>query len=274
MRSANIEERFIHSAIEAKVTLVRGNPVVEEAQRLRTAGDVEGAFALLEAESRKKPDDPDVGVAFWDTATSLQRPDAAAAALARAIRRLSAGDSLPTALGYWTELKGLVPGALVDPTTLLRFVPALRKEARSAEASRALRDAVDPANRGLMPPQAVRVAELARESDPAVALAAAKLALASPDLPAPTRARLEQLAGLEGTAAVAPPVPVPVPVPAPKPASAPAPAAKAPGDRSLELEFDPDAGDRERESRQPRRRRARGALERRQGRRGRAHRAR
>ena len=178
-----------------------------------------------------------MGVAFWDTATALQRPDAAAPALARAIRRLSAGDSLPTALGYWTELKGLVPGALVDPTTLLRFVPALRKEARSAEASRALRDAVDPANRGLMPPQAVRVAELARESDPAVALAAAKLALASPDLPAPTRARLEQLAGLEGTAAVAPPVPVPVP--APKPASAPAPAAKTPGDRTLELELDP-----------------------------------
>lgn len=235
VRGAKIEERFVHSAIEAKVTLARGNPVVEEAQRLRAAGDVEGAFALLEAESRKKPDDPDVGVAFWDTATALQRPDAAAPALARAIRRLSAGESLPTALGYWTELKGLVPGALVDPTTLLRFVPVLRKEARAAEASRALRDAVDPANRGLMPPQALRVAELARESDPAVALAATKLALASPELPAPTRARLEaQLAGLEGAAAAAPPPP-----PQPRVESAHAAAVKSPSDRSLDLELDP-----------------------------------
>jgi membrane associated rhomboid family serine protease len=234
VRGAKLEERFIHSAIEAKVTLARGNPAVDDAGRLRAAGDVEGAFALLEAESRKKPDDPDVGVAFWDAAVALQRPDAAAPALARAIRRLSAGASLPTALGYWTELKGLVPGALVDPTTLLRFVPALRKEARAAEASRALRDAVDPANRGLMPPQALRVAELARESDPAVALAAAKLALASPELPAEARARLEQqLAGLEGAAAAAPPPPQP------KVESAPAPAAKSPGDRSLDLELDP-----------------------------------
>jgi hypothetical protein len=188
VRGAKLEERFIHSAIEAKVTLARGNPGVEEAQRLRTTGDSEGAFALLEAESRRKPDDPDVGVAFWDTATALQRPAAAAPALARAIRRLSAGESLPTALGYWTELEGLAPRALVDPTTLLRFVPVLRKEARAAEASRALRDAVDPANRGLMPPQALRIAELARESDPAVALAAAKLALASPELSPEARA--------------------------------------------------------------------------------------
>jgi membrane associated rhomboid family serine protease len=234
VRGAKLEERFIHSAIEAKVTLARGNPAVEEASRLRAAGDVEGAFALLEAESRKKPDDPDVGVAFWDAAVALQRPDAAAPALARAIRRLSAGESLPTALGYWTELKGLVPGALVDPTTLLRFVPVLRKEARAAEASRALRDAVDPANRGLMPPQALRVAELARESDPAVALAATKLALASPELPPETRTRLEQqIAGLEGAAAAAPPPPQP------KVESAPAPAAKTPADRSIALELDP-----------------------------------
>jgi len=232
VRGAKLEERFIHSAIEAKVTLARGNPAVEEAGRLRAAGDALGAFALLEAESRKKPEDPDVGVAFWDAAVALQRPDAAASALARAIRRLSAGESLPTALGYWTELKGLVPGALVDPTTLLRFVPALRKEARAAEASRALRDAVDPANRGLMPPQALRVAELARESDPAVALAATKLALASPELPAEARARLEQqLAGLEGAAAAAPAQP--------KAVSPPAPAAKTSGDRSIELELDP-----------------------------------
>jgi len=232
VRGAKLEERFIHSAIEAKVTLARGNPAVEEAGRLRAAGDALGAFALLEAESRKKPEDPDVGVAFWHAAVALQRPDAAASALARAIRRLSAGESLPTALGYWTELKGLVPGALVDPTTLLRFVPALRKEARAAEASRALRDAVDPANRGLMPPQALRVAELARESDPAVALAATKLALASPELPAEARARLEQqLAGLEGAAAAAPAQP--------KAVSPPALAAKTSGDRSIELELDP-----------------------------------
>jgi membrane associated rhomboid family serine protease len=235
VQRSQLEERFIHSSIEAKVTLARGNPVVEEAARLRAAGDVEGAFAVLEAESRKHPDDPDVGVAFWDAAVALQRPDAAAPALGRAIRRLSAGESLPTALGYWTELKGLVPGALVDPASLLRFVPALRKEARSAEASRALRDAVDPGNRGLTPPQALRVADLARESDPAVALAAARHALESPELPAQTRARLEQqLGGLEGAAASAPPPP-----PQPKVERAPAPVAAAPADRSIALEFDP-----------------------------------
>jgi membrane associated rhomboid family serine protease len=234
LKSTRFEERFVHAAIEAKVTLARGNPVVEEAARLRTAGDMEGAFALLEAESRKKPDDPDVGVAFWDAATALQRPEAAAPALARAIRRLSTGESLPSALAYWTELVGVVPHALVDPTTLLRFVPVLRKESRHADASRALRDAVSPENRGLGTAQAVRLVELARESDPAVALAAARRALEAPDLPEPTRARIgQQLGALEGAAAAAPPPP-------PKRESAPKPAAPAESaDRSIELDLDP-----------------------------------
>jgi membrane associated rhomboid family serine protease len=236
MKHTSFEERFVHAAIEAKVTLARGNPVVEEASRLRAVGDVEGAFGLLEAESRNRPDDPDVGVAFWDAAVALQRPEAAAPALARSIRRLGAGESLPSGLAYWTELKGLVPNALVDPAVLLRFVPLLRKESRHQEASRALRDAVDPGNRGLGPAQAVRIAELARESDPAVALAAARRALEAPDLPAPTRAKLEQQVGaLASTAAAAPPPPAPKQEPPSKPA-APA-AAKA--DRSLELALDP-----------------------------------
>lgn len=234
VRGARLEERFIHSAIEAKVTLARGNPALEEAARLRAGGDVEGAFSLLETESRRSPDDPDVGVACWDAAVALQRPEAAAPALARAIRRLSAGDTLPTALGYWTELIGLVPGALVEPASLLRFVPALRRESRFVEASRALRDAVDPANRELLPAQALRVVELARESDPAVALAAAQRALASPELPPPARDRLAaELPALERATAAAPPA-----TPAPQPERAPAPAG---ADRSLD--FDPGPAD-------------------------------
>jgi membrane associated rhomboid family serine protease len=237
LKRTMFEERFVHAAIEAKVTLARGNPVVEEAQRLRAAGDVEGAFGLLQAESRKKPDDPDVGIAFWDTASALQRPEAAAPALARAIRRLSNGESLPTALAYWTELRGLVPSALVDPGSLLRFVPLLRKESRHAEASRALRDAVDPQNRGLGPAQAVRIVELARESDPAVALAAARRALEASELPPPARAKLEQqLGALESAAAAAPPAPAPEATREPRKPDAP-PAAKA--DRALELAPDP-----------------------------------
>jgi membrane associated rhomboid family serine protease len=231
VKSAGIEERFVHSAIEAKVTLARGNPVVEEAGRLRSAGDAAGAFALLEAESQKSPRDVDVAISFWDAAVAMQRPEAAARGFAQAIARFSAGEALPTALGYWTELTGLVPGALVDPTALLRFVPVLRKEARNAEASRALRDAVDPKNRGLTSAQALRVVELARESDPAVALAAAKRALEAPDLPPETRARVEQqLAGLERAGAAHP-------LPEPKAESAPAP---APVERELAVELDPE----------------------------------
>jgi membrane associated rhomboid family serine protease len=235
VRSARLEERFIHPAIEAKVTLARGNPVVEEAARSRAAGDVEGAFAVLEAESRQRPDDPDVAVAFWDAAVALQRPDDAAPALARAIRRLSAGETLPSALGYWVELTRLVPGAVVDPATLLRFVPRLRADKREGEASRALRAAASPAGRALLPAQAVRVFELALESDPAVALAAAKRALESAELPAPTRTRLEQqLPALELAAAAAPPLPEAPPPPPPPLARA------APADRSIALDLEPE----------------------------------
>ena len=236
IQKAQLEERFIQGAIEAKVTLARGNPAVEQAAQLRAGGDAAGAFALLEAESKKAPRDVDVALGFWDAAVAVQRPEAAQRGFAQAISRLSAGESLPTALGYWTELVKVVPTALVEPATLLRFVPALRKEKRTAEASRALRDAVNPANRGLTSAQALRVMDLARESDPAVAFTAAKRALEAPDLPPPTRARVEQeLAKLEGAAAAAP---LPPPVPQPKVEAAPA--AAAPADRALELAPDPE----------------------------------
>lgn len=118
------------------------------------------------------------------------------------------------------------------PASLLRFVPILRGEKRSDEASRALRDAVSPANRGLMPAQAIRVVELARTSDPAVALAAARRALESPELVGPSRAKLEQqLSALEQAAAAAPPIAEPKPERAPEP---------APADRSLALDLGPD----------------------------------
>jgi hypothetical protein len=100
---------------------------------------------------------------------------------------------------------------------------------------------VHPDNRGLGPAQAVRIVELARESAPAVALAAARRALEAPDLPAPTRAKLEQqLGALEGAAAAAPPAPERKrEAPPASAATKPAAPAAAKADRSIELDLDP-----------------------------------
>ena len=212
----------------------RGNPVVEEAAARRAGGEPAG-LALLEAELQRKPEDPDVAVASgtprWRAGArgggSRARPRDPAL-----LGRQLAADGARLLGGA----PSLVPEALVDPTSLLRFVPVLRGEKRFDEASRALRDAVSPTNRELTPAQAVRVVDLARESDPAVAFAAARRALESGELAGPVRAKLEQqLPALEQAAAAAPRVAPPAP--APKPASAPEPAAP---ERALDFDLPPE----------------------------------
>lgn len=194
VRVLGVEERFIHSAIERKVTVATANPALERAMEAREQGDLEQAWALLREEAERSPDDIDVSIALWDAAVARQVPEEAAPALATAIRKCAGQGDLDLAIGYWTELNNLVPTALVDPGTLLRMVPSLREQMQDERAVRALRHSVDPANSGLSAGLALRAFEEARDLDPPTALRAARRVLEFDGLAKKKRERARELA--------------------------------------------------------------------------------
>jgi membrane associated rhomboid family serine protease len=206
IRQLHLEERYLHSAIEAKVTFATGNPVLEVALQAREQGDAARAYELLQEEVARHPEDPDVGLAFWDAAAACQRAEESAPAFAALIRRVARGGDLVLAARYWVEMTALVPTALCDPQTLLRVFPILRSQEPREQQIQALRHAVDPRQATQSAGVAMRVVELAREVDPPTALLAARRALAFSELHEAKRAKLEALvAELESSGVAEPP---------------------------------------------------------------------
>ena len=68
-----VEDRFLHKAIESKVTLVEANPIVEEAAELRDVGNHEAALELLGRAFAEQPEDRDVALSLWDAAVAVGR---------------------------------------------------------------------------------------------------------------------------------------------------------------------------------------------------------
>jgi hypothetical protein len=188
-----IEERFIHPGIESKVTLMEANPVIEQAMKAQEEDDLERAHAMLEKEAKRCPEDHDLAQAFWDNAVLLQRAESAAPAMLNSIRRAAARENLQLAADQWGELSQALPGSLADPGSLIRIVPVLLERKQPEKAVLALRQAVDPNNRGMTAGLALRIVEQAREVDPPSALQAARRALEFEDVHETRRAQLQEL---------------------------------------------------------------------------------
>jgi hypothetical protein len=197
-------------AAERLGAAVETRRVIKKATEAQRRGNHPMAFRLLEPEVRENPDDARLVAAFWNAALACERVEDAVPALLRIIRKLASTGEPERAAELWLELRDAAPSALVDPSSLVRMVPALEADGRSEQVVLALREAVDPRNDSdLSPGLAGRVAEMAHQLDPPTALTAARRALTSLDLHETKRARLEGLvAELEkaraGAAAEAP----------------------------------------------------------------------
>jgi chemotaxis protein histidine kinase CheA len=168
--------------------------VVRKATEAQRRGNHPMAYRLLEPEVRENPDDARLVTAFWSAALACERVEDAVPALLRIIRKLASTGEPERAAELWLELRDAAPSALVDPSSLVRMVPALEADGRSEQVTQALREAVDPRNdSGLSPGLAGRIAEMAHQTDPPTALTAARRALTSPDLHETKRARLRSL---------------------------------------------------------------------------------
>jgi membrane associated rhomboid family serine protease len=174
IRAKRIEERFIHPAIESKIT-VSCNPVIEEALQARAEGDEERAYALLARGAREHGEDPDLVGAFWDVAVALGRRGAAARALVELIEARACAGELELAAQLWCE--GLESGleARPRPAALVALIPALRTLGRSDRARLALTQALEADELGAS--EALSAVEHARELGRDATLEAARRAL-------------------------------------------------------------------------------------------------
>ena len=146
-------------------------------KRARARGDLETAFQLLRAETRRSARNRDVVLLFWEIAVEHDQTEAAAPAMLQLIREELRRGALDAAVSQWRRLGERVPGALLDPATLLKLLPLIRSKLGDDAAVLALHQAVDPANRGFTPELGAEIARAAAEIEPEVARKAATRAL-------------------------------------------------------------------------------------------------
>jgi len=193
MRHWRIEERYIHDAIEARIT-VSSNPVIDEAMELRIQGQPEAAYQLLREAAGQRSDDPDLVNAFWELACELRRSDEATPLMLGLVKQSLARGEGDLAVAHWEEIAGRAPSAEVDRQLLVRLIPVLIEKEKRKRAVQALRRVVDPRLGALSSGMAFRVLELAKDVDPPTALVAARRALEAESLHEAKRERIEALA--------------------------------------------------------------------------------
>jgi membrane associated rhomboid family serine protease len=192
IRYYRIEEKFIHRAIESKITLV-DNPIVEKAMDATSEGRPDVALALLAEELQRNPDNVDAAVAMWNTARAVREPTKAAPHMARVMQRAARSNDVELILAHWQDLVHEVPDLPVDAAVVVRAAEILDAEERHEGVLATL----EMAERRLTPetpsPLRIRLARVAANARAPSAAARVADALSQPDLPDEARAELESL---------------------------------------------------------------------------------
>jgi len=193
IRHWRIEERFIHHAIEGKITLV-DNTVVEQALAARAEGRTDDAGAMLRRRLAQDPGNVDLAIASWNLAVEQGTPAEAAPDMLRVIRKALREGDAELAVAYWPELVAAVPGSAIDLATGARMAELLLERGEQGLARETVERAAADSDLASAPPGVlVRLARLALtvSAEPAARLCTA--ALASDEVPAEARLELQRL---------------------------------------------------------------------------------
>ncbi len=191
VRFLRVEERFIHPAIESKITLV-ANPLVEEAAQLRDQGRGDDALALLRDEVRRNPD---TQLMYWTLAVQQGAAGEAAPVAERLIRDALRNGDVEIAESHWRELRQHAPAAIPEPSLAARMAEQFAQQRLQEDASDALDAALaeaGPATGGAILLRLARVAAQLGSPRTAEVIRAAR---EHPELPPEA---LEELGQLEG----------------------------------------------------------------------------
>ena len=181
IRVKQIEERFVHPAIDGKVNArIIDNSAVDWALAAHDRGDGASSLRVLSRELNEHPGNEDAAMAYWTIASELERSAEAAPAMLCLIQRKLRDGDRDTALRLWGEVSEQVPGCRVDTALCLRLAEAHVAIRRDGAAAELLRRALLAAGTRLAPETALVIARLGKRIEPRAAAAAARLALQQP----------------------------------------------------------------------------------------------
>jgi membrane associated rhomboid family serine protease len=190
-----IEDRFIHRAIESKITLVE-NTAVEDAVALAEGGDRDGAKEALARELATNSDNVDAALALWNLCFQDANVAPAMPYMLSAVRAAAKKGDDQFVTTHWLEVLDSGYEVDLDPALGARIAEMLR-DGSPADAGVATLDLTarrvdDSTPAGV----SLRLARLATEIGSPQASVFAAAALANPDLPPEAREELEPIGAL------------------------------------------------------------------------------
>jgi membrane associated rhomboid family serine protease len=179
----------------------------EQVRAARARGDADAAFAMLEAELKRSARNRDAVSTFWEMCIERGEAERGAPALIQLVREELRRGAEEVAVAHWRELAQQLPKRRLDPGTLLRLVPAIRRVDGEETAAIALQQLLEASDGDLGAPGLLATARLAEELAPRLAALAARRALGTGALAEGPRLEAEALvaryaqAGPEGAEA-------------------------------------------------------------------------
>ena len=188
-----VEDRFIHRAIESKITLVE-NTAVEDAASLAEGGDRAGAKEALGQELAANSDTVDAAIALWNLCFQDGNVAPAMPHMMNAIRGTARKGDDQFVTTHWLEVLDSGYEVDLDPALGARIAEMLRDRSL-VDAGVATLDLVAPrVDRSTPTGVSLRLARLAMEIGSPQAPVFASAALANPELPPEAREELEPVA--------------------------------------------------------------------------------
>lgn len=176
-----IEERFIHPAIDQKVTVV-SNPVIDEAYAAEKDGRPRDSFQMLAEAWRADPGNDDVAMTLWNLALRHGWSAQAAPAVQYVIERQMKRGETDTALDHWFDMISQAPGLLPPPRLCLAMARANQERGQTDWVLDSLRRAAGGIRPDTPPTIALKIARMAAPLDAGLARQVAEKTLGLPGL--------------------------------------------------------------------------------------------
>jgi len=133
MAQLKIEQRFLHHAIESKVTML-DNRVVDEAINQARTGDFESGIRALQSELEEHPDNVDAAIALWNLCTAAGDASPAGPAMAEVIEDAVRKGDNGLILAHWDDILEHHPDIEIEPLLATRIAEILDNEQRVVSA--------------------------------------------------------------------------------------------------------------------------------------------
>ena len=184
MKAFKIEEKYIHPKIESQISFVdEGFKAHDEALKLRLAGNVDEAFALLVDAAGKHPTSQDVVESLWNLGNEIGRESESAEFMVRLIENEVRRDQIDLALNHYISLKSRIPEASINLTykfTLMKHLVEIRD---IGEAEKLANELLGQVSLDSPPGLLHDFASIALELSPSTAQNVIDLCLQHPEIP-------------------------------------------------------------------------------------------